>query len=152
MHRAEQSEPVPDVRYIDVVELDDPAPTDAHPLAAAFPLMIDDALDQLAIDIAANGLRTPPVLYEGSILDGLNRCRAAAMAGVPITRYGLYEGDDPAGFVISQNVHRRHMAHGALAMATAKVLHSAGRRKNGRGWRGGLIFHNHQIPSRRGGR
>jgi hypothetical protein len=133
-----RSESMSDVRYVDVVELDNPAPTDCHALAEAFPLMLDDALNELANDITANGLRTPPILYEGLILDGRNRYQACAMAGIPITRIGVYQGDDPAGFVISQNVHRRHMSHGALAMATAKVLHAAGRRKNGRWVRGSV--------------
>jgi hypothetical protein len=45
-------------------------------------------------------------LYEGQILDGRNRARACEALGIePETR--VYAGDDPVGFVISRNLHRR---------------------------------------------
>jgi hypothetical protein len=44
-----------------------------HPLAMLFPAYDDKELIALADDVAANGLHNPIVLYEGKILDGVNR-------------------------------------------------------------------------------
>lgn len=45
---------------------------------------------------------------------------------------GVYDGDDPAGFVLSVNVARRHQSTGSRAMSTALVLADTGKRENGR--------------------
>jgi hypothetical protein len=44
-----------------------------HPLAKLFPKYGEEELLDLASDIAANGLHNPIVLYQGQILDGVNR-------------------------------------------------------------------------------
>jgi hypothetical protein len=127
-----------DVRYVDAAELGDEPYTGVHPFAEAYPLMPDGENAELAADIVVNGLLHPPVLYKGLILDGRERCRACKQAGVPITRFGVYQGGDPAGFVLSQNHARRHMSTGARAMAAARLLQAAGKRKNGRWLRGSV--------------
>jgi ParB-like chromosome segregation protein Spo0J len=62
-----------------------------HPAADVFPMLDDDELDELAADIAANGLQLPLVVHE---LDGASPCssmgaiavrRAAVWALSPIT-------------------------------------------------------------------
>jgi len=79
-----------------------------HPLAAMFPLMDGDEFEKFKRDISLNGQCEPIVLYEGKILDGRNRYRACVELGLePITK--LYTGNDPLGFVISMNIHRRHL-------------------------------------------
>lgn len=104
----------------------------AHPYADRFPMLSTEELERLADDIRENGLNNPVVLDdEGRILDGRNRWAACELAGVtPETT--LFEGDDPAAFVLSSNVSRRHLTTGQQAMSTALVLVDAGKRENGR--------------------
>lgn len=92
---------------------------DDHPLAAVFPLMDDDELAALADDIEANGLRDPIWLLDGQILDGRNRYRACTARDID-HRVEHYRGKDPLGFVVSKNLHRRHLDTGQRAMAAAR--------------------------------
>ena len=79
-----------------------------HPACTVFPQLSDAELQDLADDIAVNGLRNPIVLWQGKILDGRNRYLACEIAEVE-PRFTEFEGDDPIGWVISQNLHRRHL-------------------------------------------
>jgi ParB-like chromosome segregation protein Spo0J len=47
-----------------------------HPLAALFPPIPEEELAELGRDIALHGQLEPIVLYQGKILDGVNRYRA----------------------------------------------------------------------------
>jgi len=91
-----------------------------HPLAAIFPLMPDDELAELADDIEANGLRDPIWLLDGKILDGRNRYRACELKDID-ARVEHYKGKDALGFVISRNLHRRHLTASQRAMAAART-------------------------------
>jgi hypothetical protein len=93
-----------------------------HPLADIFPLMEGAEFDALVADIKANGLREQIVLYEGMILDGRNRYRACIAAGISPT---TFNGDwiiDPAAFVISRNIRRRHLTAEQKGELIAKLL------------------------------
>jgi ParB-like chromosome segregation protein Spo0J len=81
-----------------------------HPFAKYFPLLNGVAFDALVADVKANGLREPITLYQGEILDGVNRYLACLKAKVE-PRFEEFEGDDAAAlaFVISKNIHRRHL-------------------------------------------
>ncbi|MCE7743867.1 MAG: hypothetical protein GPJ52_01905 [Candidatus Heimdallarchaeota archaeon] len=80
-----------------------------HPLAEIFPLMGDDELWQLTKDISKNGLLEPIVLFEGKILDGRNRYTACRRINeIPIFEE-FDESLDPIDYVISLNLHRRHL-------------------------------------------
>lgn len=91
-----------------------------HDLANIFPLVDGAEFDALCTDIETHGVREPVVLYEGAILDGRNRYRASQVAGVdcPMEEY---TGDDAAAFVVSLNIHRRHLTESQRAMAAAKL-------------------------------
>lgn len=80
-----------------------------HPAAAAFPYISDDELLALADDIEANGLIHPIVLIDGEILDGRNRIAALAKTKVTTVPVTEFPGGDPVQYVISLNVHRRHL-------------------------------------------
>jgi hypothetical protein len=102
-----------------------------HPLAKLFPAYSDEDLIGLADDIADNNLHNPIVLYEGQILDGVNRykfCRAAATNQNESKRrpftdsmFTEYQGSDPVGFVISMNLKRRHLDTKQRALIAAEL-------------------------------
>ena len=93
-----------------------------HPLANNFSLIQGKEFEALCADVAAHGVREPVVIYEGAILDGRNRYRAAIEAGVGCT-FTEYKGSiaDAAAFVESLNIHRRHSSESERAMAAAKL-------------------------------
>ena len=105
-------------------------PLPFHRYADLFPLMEGSELSGLVADIRTNGLRTPIVLFDDAILDGRNRYRACQAAGVSV-RSEKYDGTDPLGFVISANLHRRHLDESQRAMVAAKLANMAeGRPRN----------------------
>jgi ParB-like chromosome segregation protein Spo0J len=80
-----------------------------HDAAQLFPLLPEEELNELAADIKANGLLNPVVLLEGKVLDGRNRILACRMAGVSPTFTDWKGSGSPTSWVISQNLHRRHL-------------------------------------------
>lgn len=90
-----------------------------HPLSAAFPAMGDDEFAALVADIEANGQRDPAVLLEGMVIDGWHRTRACDQLAQPLLFVDLPEGVDPVAYVLSRNLHRRHLTASQRAMAVA---------------------------------
>lgn len=91
-----------------------------HPLCTLFPRLSGAEFDALRDDIKANGLRQPIVLHEGMILDGGNRYRACIEAGVE-PEFTPFEGGNLVSFVLSANLHRRHMTPGQQAAIVASA-------------------------------
>ena len=115
-----------------------------HPAAELFPKMTDDELDELGADIKKHGLRHDVVLFKAddgtcSLLDGRNRLDAYERAGIdlivgdgwvrPDDGKGIARSDswaawfaDPYDYVLSANVHRRHLTAVQKRTIVAKVL------------------------------
>ena len=79
-----------------------------HPAAEIFPMLNAEELDALALDIKANGLQQPIVMWEGLLLDGRKRLAACGICGVEPS-FKQYEGNSPVTFVISANIKRRQL-------------------------------------------
>lgn len=91
-----------------------------HEYADIFPMLPLEELDALGADIADNGLLEPITLYEGKVLDGRNRYIACMSVSVN-PRFTQYTGDDPLGFVVSKNLHRRHLGETQRGLVAAKL-------------------------------
>lgn len=92
-----------------------------HPLSAAFPGLNQDDFRALIDDIDANGVREKIVICDGMILDGWHRYSACMELNVKKPPMMDYEGDDPVGFVLSKNLHRRHLDASQRAFAIAQL-------------------------------
>src|ERR1044072_7435083 len=105
-----------------------------HELSRLLPMMGDADLNALAADIRENGLRAPITLLEGKILDGRNRYKACKIAQTE-PRFRDFNGDgDPLAFILSANVHRRHLTTSQRAMIAADLetmRHGKPREKEG---------------------
>lgn len=86
----------------------DNAATPFHPLANIFPMLDDASQRAMARDIADRGQLEPIILFENQILDGRCRYRACLLAAV-LPSFEEYRGHDPLGYVVSRNIHRRHL-------------------------------------------
>lgn len=91
-----------------------------HEYANLFPMLQGEALDGLREDIRLHGVREPVVFLDDAILDGRNRYTCAVELGIDFPRKE-YEGDDPLGFVISHNLHRRHLSESQRASVAARL-------------------------------
>lgn len=83
-------------------------------------MMGDDDITSLAEDIKRHGLRAPITILDGKILDGNNRFRACKIAKVEIKTRQFENGSDPLEFVLSANLHRRHLTESQRAIVAAK--------------------------------
>lgn len=97
-----------------------------HPAAELFPPMSEDEFAALTEDIRQNGQREPIWLYEGKILDGRNRYSAILRLQeqkVSIEpQFREWDGEGSAvSFVVSLNLHRRHLNESQRAMVAARL-------------------------------
>lgn len=100
-------------------------PVNFHEYANLFPMLQGEVLEALKQDIREHGVREPIVFLDGAILDGRNRYMCARDLGIeyPRREFGSAEkdGSDPAAYVASHNLHRRHLNASQRAMAAAKL-------------------------------
>lgn len=93
-----------------------------HEVANIFPLLEGKDYDDFKEGIQHDGwIRHPIAIYQGKIVDGRNRYRAANDLGItcPIKKWdGKGELID---FVIAENLHRRHLNESQRAMVAART-------------------------------
>ena len=93
-----------------------------HPIADLFPLLEGEEFEALVASIRTGWDSSHPiVMYEGKILDGRNRARAAEKAGV-VPTYQQWVGDDPWAFVWGENGLRRHLEPGQRAALLLEII------------------------------
>ena len=105
---------------------------EAHELAAIFDMIEDGGnagkatFDGLKASIASEGLHQPITLYEGRILDGRNRHKAALEVGYPLSAkdFKTFDGtyDAARRYVIDVNGHRRHLTKGQTEKVIKKLI------------------------------
>ena len=96
--------------------------TKIHPAAKAFPILIGSAFDELVEDIRKNGQRFP-VVFDGEVLlDGRNRIRACEKLGLDYEHEQWDRRGSVIDFIVSANIHRRHLTSGQRAMVGAELL------------------------------
>jgi hypothetical protein len=91
-----------------------------HEAANIFPMMEGDSFDELVSDVKKNGLHEDIELLDGKILDGRNRHSACTMAGIK-PRFKTVTTDDPVAYVLSKNLHRRHLTPSQASMVAARA-------------------------------
>lgn len=90
-----------------------------HEAAELFPLD-EEHIDELAGDIKSNGQQVAIELLDGKVIDGRRRLAACTRLGIePKTR--TVKVPDPVAYVLSLNLHRRHLTPSQLSMVAARV-------------------------------
>jgi len=94
-----------------------------HPTASLFPLMQDAEFAELKADVGTNGLLEAIWLHpDGSIVDGRNRHRACIELGIT-PQFRTWSGEGSlVSFVVSMNLHRRHLSSSQRAVIALDVL------------------------------
>jgi hypothetical protein len=107
----------PEQKNMDILDIP------VHPAADAFPMM-EEELEELAANIKANGLQQPLVVaeIEGQmmLIDGRTRRMACLALGI-VPTYVVLDGQDPVTYILSANIHWRHMSKGQRVMIVAKI-------------------------------
>lgn len=116
---------VPPIIVIDR-EFVDSGTLQRHPLSAIFGDMPDGDFQSLIESVQADGFIDPIIhIYEGQILDGWHRYRAAQELNL-IRRLKFQEWKerdegDPAAFVLARNIERRHLTPGQRGVIVVEM-------------------------------
>ncbi|MXV82697.1 hypothetical protein F4Z98_04920 [Candidatus Poribacteria bacterium] len=97
-----------------------------HKLSALFTDMPDDDFKKLCASIEANGFIEPVIrIYEGQILDGWHRYRAAKelnlIRKLKFQEWNERDEGDPAMFVLARNIERRHLTPGQRGVIVVEM-------------------------------
>jgi ParB-like chromosome segregation protein Spo0J len=110
---------------------------EVHPAASLFPMMDAESFARLKADIKENGQEKPITFFDGKLLDGRNRMMACHDLGIePLSEEIEDAGDgsfDPFKWVLSMNLHRRHLTESQRSMVAGKLSNlKVGQVGNGR--------------------
>jgi hypothetical protein len=94
-----------------------------HPAAEIFPIMGDKEFAEFKKDVETYGVKEFGTLYRGAVLDGRNRYKACQELGIEMTFCEIDEDEnfDPIAYVLSHNLHRRHLNAGQRADVADKI-------------------------------
>lgn len=94
-----------------------------HPIAIALmPGGMDDMeFNAFCVDVGERGFVGGPItIFEGKVLDGWHRYRAAKKTGTA-PQFKTYEGKDPVGYIAASNVLRRRLGSLQKALVAARM-------------------------------
>lgn len=92
-----------------------------HEASNIFPLIEGNEFDDLVSDIKRNGQRVSIKIFGDKILDGRNRYRACLHASIEPKIEHVLSCDDPVAYVLSLNLHRRHLTPSQASMCAARA-------------------------------
>jgi ParB-like chromosome segregation protein Spo0J len=92
-----------------------------HPAAELFPMMTDIEFKGLKADIEKHGQRDDIMIWRGQLVDGRNRLRACNELGIEPSLCEMSEELDPVDWVLSHNLHRRHLDTAQRAMVAERL-------------------------------
>lgn len=103
---------------------------EVHPAATLFPMMDAESFERLKADIKENGQDQRITFFNGMVLDGRNRLKACQELRIePRTEEIDDDGEfDPFKWVLSINLHRRHLTESQRSIVAAKLANMRGGR------------------------
>lgn len=95
-------------------------PVEIHDAANLFPMMSAEEFRGLVEDIRENGQLEPVVFWKDQLIDGRNRWKACQELGIDVLTSEVDDETDPLKWVVSHNLHRRHLNESQRAMVATK--------------------------------
>lgn len=92
-----------------------------HPAAELFPMMSETEFQAMKEDIRLHGQNDDVLIWNGTLLDGRNRLRACTELGIDPGWAELPKTLDPVAWVLSHNLHRRHLTTAQRAMVATNL-------------------------------
>ncbi len=92
-----------------------------HPAAELFPMMSETEFAAMKEDIRLHGQNDDVLIWDGTLLDGRNRLRACVELGIEPGWAEIPKTIDPVAWVLSHNLHRRHLTTAQRAMVAEKL-------------------------------
>ena len=92
-----------------------------HPAAELFPMMSETEFQAMKEDIRIHGQNDDVLIWNGTLLDGRNRLRACVELEIVPGWSELPSTIDPVSWVLSHNLHRRHLTTAQRAMVATNL-------------------------------
>ena len=97
-----------------------------HPVAALFPDAEAEDRRRMREDIEARGVRRPVEVQGGFLLDGRTRLSICEELGIEAPWVEVAADVEPVGWILSANVHRRHLSTSQRAVLAAELVGVSG--------------------------